>query len=132
MKSLKILTRSVIVLEPEKDYLLKSRLELIAKKIGLKTIEELAQKLCTTGSGLLHEKVVEAMTTNETSFFRDVHPFDAFRDSISRYDSKTKAKPESFYLVWVKLKRTRTLYHPHGRSRTFPRVSHMGYQLPGH
>jgi len=77
-----ILTRSAIVLEPEKDYLIHSRLEPVAKEAGLKSVEELAQALRTTPSGPLHEKVVEAMTTNETSFFRDVHPFEAFRDSV--------------------------------------------------
>jgi len=77
-----ILTRSAIVLEPEKDYLIQSRLEPVAKEAGLNSLEELAQALRTTPSGPLHEKVVEAMTTNETSFFRDVHPFEAFRDSV--------------------------------------------------
>jgi len=77
-----ILTRSAIVLEPEKDYLIQSRLEPVAKEAGLSSLEELAQTLRTTPSGPLHEKVVEAMTTNETSFFRDVHPFEAFRESV--------------------------------------------------
>lgn len=77
-----ILTRSAIVLEPEKNYLLQSRLEPVAKEAGLTSLEELAQKLRSTPSGPLHEKVVEAMTTNETSFFRDMHPFEAFRESV--------------------------------------------------
>lgn len=77
-----ILTRAAIVLEPEKDYLLQSRLDPVAKEANLGSIEELAQKLRTTPSGPLHEKVVEAMTTNETSFFRDVHPFESFKDHV--------------------------------------------------
>ena len=77
-----ILTRSAIVIEPEKDYLLQARLEPVAKEAGLGSLEELAQKLRTTPSGDLHQKVVEAMTTNETSFFRDLHPFEALTDHL--------------------------------------------------
>ena len=77
-----VLTRSGIVLEPEKDYLLQSRLDPVAKEAGFNSLEDLAQKLRTTPSGPLHEKVVEAMTTNETSFFRDIHPFEAFKDAV--------------------------------------------------
>jgi len=89
-----ILTRSAIILEPEKNYLLQARLEPVAREAGLASLEELALKLRTTPSGPLHEKVVEAMTTNETSFFRDILPFDAFKDSVlpdmikKRADSK--------------------------------------------
>ena len=77
-----ILTRSGIVLEPEKDYLIQSRLEPVAREAGLDSFDDLARTLRTTPAGPLHEQVVEAMTTNETSFFRDVQPFDAFRDSV--------------------------------------------------
>lgn len=77
-----ILTRSAIVLEPEKDYLIQARLEPVAKEAGFSSIDELAQYLRKTPSGDLHQQVVEAMTTNETSFFRDVHPFDALKDQV--------------------------------------------------
>jgi chemotaxis protein methyltransferase CheR len=77
-----VLTRSAIVLEPEKDYLIQARLEPVAKEAGYTSIDELAQYLRKTPSGPLHQKVVEAMTTNETSFFRDVHPFDALKDTV--------------------------------------------------
>ena len=77
-----VLTRSAIVLEPEKDYLIQARLEPVAKESGYTSIDELAQYLRKTPSGPLHEKVVEAMTTNETSFFRDVHPFEALKETV--------------------------------------------------
>lgn len=64
-----VLTRAAIILEADKDYLLQSRLEPIVRDGDLQSLGELAQKLRTTPSGPLHEKVVEAMTTNETSFF---------------------------------------------------------------
>ncbi len=77
-----ILARSAIVLEPDKDYLIQARLDPVAKEAGFSSIEDLAQYLRTTPSGDLHQKVVEAMTTNETSFFRDIHPFEALKDHV--------------------------------------------------
>lgn len=94
-----ILTRSAIVLEPEKNYLLQTRLEPVAKEAGLTSLEELAQKLRTTPSGPLHEKVVEAMTTNETSFFRDVSPFEAFKETVLPDIIKKRAKSQTLS-IW--------------------------------
>ena len=75
-------TRSAIVLEPEKAYLVQSRLEPLAKSEGLTSLTELVQKLRAAPYGALHKKVVEAMTTNETSFFRDLTPFQVLRDQL--------------------------------------------------
>jgi len=75
-------TRSAIVLEPEKAYLVQSRLEPLAKSEGLASLTELVQKLSQAPYGALHKKVVEAMTTNETSFFRDLTPFEALREQL--------------------------------------------------
>ncbi len=75
-------TRSAIVLEPQKAYLVESRLAPLAKKEGLASIIELVAKLRSTPHGDLHSKVIEAMTTNETSFFRDLVPFDVLREQI--------------------------------------------------
>ena len=94
-----ILTRSAIVLEPEKNYLLQSRLEPVAKEAGLTSLEELAHTLRKTPSGPLHVKVVEAMTTNETSFFRDVHPFEAFKESVLP-DMITKRAASRKLSIW--------------------------------
>ncbi len=77
-----VVTRAGIVLDADKDYLLQSRLEPVAREAGLASLEELTTALRGTPFGTLHEKVVEAMTTNETSFFRDVHPFDIFREHV--------------------------------------------------
>lgn len=77
-----ILTRSAIVLEPEKDYLIQSRLDPVAKETGFASIGELTNYLRTNPFGDLHQKVVEAMTTNETSFFRDMHPFEALKEHV--------------------------------------------------
>ncbi|MEX0830037.1 MAG: protein-glutamate O-methyltransferase CheR [Nitrospirales bacterium] len=75
-------THSAIVLEPEKAYLVESRLEPLAKSEGLASVTDLARKLRPAPFGVLHNQVVEAMTTNETSFFRDLTPFQALRDQL--------------------------------------------------
>jgi chemotaxis protein methyltransferase CheR len=73
--------RSAIVLEPGKEYLVQARLLPVARKQGLDDIRALVEHL-KRGAPALTTQVVEAMTTNETSFFRDVHPFEALRDEI--------------------------------------------------
>ncbi len=75
-------TRAAIVLEPEKGYLVQSRLDPVAKSEGLASIGELVTKLKKGPHGELHKQVVEAMTTNETSFFRDLTPFQALREQV--------------------------------------------------
>jgi chemotaxis protein methyltransferase CheR len=68
-------------LSSDKQYLIESRLLPIARQAGLPGIGELVQKM-KGGSSPIANQVVEAMTTNETFFFRDKMPFDHFRDSI--------------------------------------------------
>ncbi len=74
--------QAAIVLEPGKEYLVESRLLALARKENIPTIEELVQRMRAGPINGYHRKVVDAMTTNETSFFRDIHPFDALRLSI--------------------------------------------------
>ncbi len=69
--------RSAIVLEPGKEYLVESRLQPVARTSGEASLGALVQRLRREPHGRLSDAVVEAMTTNETSFFRDRHPFDA-------------------------------------------------------
>jgi chemotaxis protein methyltransferase CheR len=68
-------------LSGDKQYLIESRLLPLLRKTGLLGIGELVQKL-KGGSASLTTQVVEAMTTNETFFFRDKIPFDHFRATI--------------------------------------------------
>lgn len=70
--------RAAIVLEPSQEYLVESRLEPIAKARGYRNVDEMCQYLRSAGADLVSE-LVEAMTTNETSFFRDHAPFEALR-----------------------------------------------------
>nr|WP_246821028.1 protein-glutamate O-methyltransferase CheR [Bradyrhizobium iriomotense] len=77
-------------LSADKQYLIESRLLPLARKAGLSGIAELVQKL-QAGSRTLITDVVEAMTTNETFFFRDKVPFDHFRDHIMPEIIKARA-----------------------------------------
>jgi len=71
--------RSAIVLEPGKEYLVETRLEPIAKREGLASVEALLRRLRQSPPHPLQTEVVEALTTNETSFFRDWKPFEALK-----------------------------------------------------
>jgi chemotaxis protein methyltransferase CheR len=73
--------RSGLDLSADKQYLVESRLMPLARKAGLAGIPELVQKM-KSGAEALTVEVVEAMTTNETFFFRDKIPFDHLRDTI--------------------------------------------------
>jgi chemotaxis protein methyltransferase CheR len=73
--------RSGLDLSADKQYLVESRLMPLARKAGLAGIPELVQKMKSGAEALIVE-VVEAMTTNETFFFRDKIPFDHLRDTI--------------------------------------------------
>lgn len=74
--------RSAIVLEAGKLYLVESRLTPLVRREGMTSLTELVSRLRRERFGGLHRKVVEAMTTNETSFFRDLHPFEALKSTI--------------------------------------------------
>ncbi len=73
-------TRSGLVLSNDKQYLIESRLMPIVRKQGMAGIPELVQKLRAPGNEALASKVTEAMTTNESFFFRDKTPFDHFKE----------------------------------------------------
>jgi chemotaxis protein methyltransferase CheR len=77
-----VMKRSAIVLEPEKNYLVESRLLPLARREGLASVAELVARMRASSVNGLHQKVVEAMTTNETSFFRDLSPFEALRKAV--------------------------------------------------
>jgi chemotaxis protein methyltransferase CheR len=74
--------RSAIELEPNKAYLVDARLTPVARENGMSSIGELVAAVRRPGSQDLTRQVVEAMTTNETSFFRDLHPFDALKTHV--------------------------------------------------
>jgi len=75
-------SRSAIELDAAKSYLIEARLSGVARRHGLSSTSELVAQLRTKADLELQRQVVEAMTTNETSFFRDNHPFEALRKTL--------------------------------------------------
>lgn len=74
--------RTGIVLEPEKAYLIDARLAPIARQANFASIDAMVHALRAGGAPQLERSILDAMTTNETSFFRDAHPFEALRQEI--------------------------------------------------
>ncbi|MCJ2069212.1 protein-glutamate O-methyltransferase CheR [Methylobacterium sp. J-030] len=74
--------RSGLALTAEKRYLVESRLTPICRRYGLGSLGELIGALKLGRVAAMERDVVEAMTTNETFFFRDRIPFDLFRDTL--------------------------------------------------
>jgi chemotaxis protein methyltransferase CheR len=73
--------RSGLSISSEKVNLIESRLKPVSSRSGLRSVTELIRRL-RTGDEALSVAVTEAMTTNDTSFFRDKTPFDRFRDMM--------------------------------------------------
>ncbi len=74
-----VYSQTGIVLENDKHYLFESRLAPIVKQLGLGTINDLCALLLATQPRDISLQVVEAMTTNETYFFRDPAQYEAIR-----------------------------------------------------
>lgn len=74
--------RSGLLLTKDKAYLLESRLIPIARKWNLKTLDELATAVRSKRDEAMLRDITEAMTTNESFFFRDQKPFDQFRQKL--------------------------------------------------
>ncbi len=91
--------RSGLVLTEDKAYLLESRLMPVARKRGMKGLEDLISAIRTSQEEGLLREVTEAMTTNESFFFRDLKPFDTFRDVTLPDLLKNRAANKSFR-IW--------------------------------
>ncbi len=91
--------RSGLVLTEDKAYLLESRLMPVARKRGMKGLEDLISTIRTSMEEELLCEVTEAMTTNESFFFRDIKPFDTFRDVILPDLLENRAAMKSFR-IW--------------------------------
>lgn len=73
---------SGLVLTPDKIYLVNSRLLPVAERHACKSVDELVAKLSASPTTQLKQDIIEAMTTNETSFFRDITPFERFKEFV--------------------------------------------------
>lgn len=68
-----------ISLEDGKEYLVEMRLTSLARKLGIGSAKDLISRLRTETKPVIRRRITEAMTTNESSFFRDAHPFEALK-----------------------------------------------------
>jgi chemotaxis protein methyltransferase CheR len=90
--------RSGLMLSADKQYLVESRLTPVTRKHGLTSLGELVAKI-KGGNEDLTVDVVEAMTTNESFFFRDKIPFEHFRDAIMPHLMTARAR-ERRIRIW--------------------------------
>ncbi len=77
-----IYRESGIVLDADKHYLLESRLTPVVREAKLTSLDELCERLRSKTNTVLAQQVIEALTTNETLFFRDMAPFEALRQRL--------------------------------------------------
>jgi chemotaxis protein methyltransferase CheR len=70
------------VLDPSRDYLFETRLTRLLRNQGMSRLDELVEHLKARKNPSLERSIAEAMTINETSFFRDGRPFDLLREEL--------------------------------------------------
>lgn len=70
------------VLDPSRDYLFETRLSKVLRNQGMSRVDELVRSLRTMRNPALEFAIAEAMTINETSFFRDLRPFALLRAEL--------------------------------------------------
>lgn len=75
---------AAILLGPGKEYLVETRLGTVAARNRFASVNSLIENLRFSGPGLqpLHREVIDSLTTNETLFFRDFHPYEALRSEV--------------------------------------------------
>ncbi len=87
-----------ILLGSNKLYLVTSRLNKLMEQQGIKTLGELVQRMQTQPRSGLREQVVDAMTTNETLWFRDTYPFEVLKNRVM--PELLKANPGQRLRIW--------------------------------
>lgn len=85
-----------IVLGENKHYLVTSRLNRLTKEFSFPTISAMLDTLALGTNTQLKERIIDAMTTNETSWFRDTYPYEILRNEL--LPQYAKKKPSSFRL----------------------------------
>ena len=94
-----VLAESAIALEAGREYVVEARVNALAKREGFPDATEFTNRLRAAPRGPLLRKLVDAMTTNETSFFRDLHPFESLRQAVLP-DLIRNRKGENRLHVW--------------------------------
>lgn len=96
-----ILKHSEIEVKPEKTYLIESRLSRMMVELGASNFKEFYDNAQKDTSGKLKERIIDAMTTNETFWFRDAKPWTLMRESIlPELMNTARAKPGSKIRIW--------------------------------
>jgi len=90
---------SAIVLEPGKEYLVESRLVPLARTAGHPDVDAFVKELSLRRNPATLRLVVEALTTNETSWFRDSDPFTALRQSV--LPALARSRPNRQVRIWA-------------------------------
>ena len=91
--------RSGLVLTEDKAYLLETRLQPVMRDQGIADLPELVSRVRANTRSALVDTIVDAMTTNETFFFRDQKPFDQFRDHVLPHLLEARAKTKTIR-IW--------------------------------
>jgi len=86
-----------IVLGDKKHYLVTSRLIGLLEEFGVASVSELIRRLRTDSTSGLRERVIEAMTTNETFWFRDGFPFEIYKNQLL---PELAAKKQPSIKIW--------------------------------
>ncbi|MFK0088919.1 protein-glutamate O-methyltransferase CheR [Pseudomonas sp. BJa5] len=87
-----------ILLGENKQYLVSSRLNKLMEQQGIKSLSELVQRIQGQPRSGLREQVVDAMTTNETLWFRDTYPFEVLKNKV--LPEQIKANPGQRLRIW--------------------------------
>ena len=90
---------SAIVLETGKEYLVESRLVPLARDGGHRDVDAYVEELALRRNPVALKQVVEALTTNETSWFRDSDPFTALRQTV--FPELAKSRPQRQIRIWA-------------------------------
>lgn len=91
--------RAALAIEPGQEYLLSCRLAGVANQHKLPSVEALVAKLRMGRAEALAQDTIDALTTNETSFFRDIHPYDALATQILP-DLMTRRRAARQLTIW--------------------------------
>lgn len=92
-------THSGLALVPEKRYLVDSRLTPLCRRFNLASLSEMVAKMRSSRDATIEKAVIDAMTTNETFFFRDRTPFDLFKDTLLPRFTEARAKTKKLR-IW--------------------------------
>lgn len=77
-----VLKKAAILIDPGKEYMVETRLQPVAKAEGYASLSALVDVMRFKSPPGLEKKVIGALTTNESSFYRDLHPFETLRHVI--------------------------------------------------